>query len=30
MDRIFWMPFEEAEEFMVMVFRALGVPAKVA
>jgi len=28
MDRIFWMPFEEAEEFMVMVFRALGVPAK--
>ncbi len=26
MGRKFWMPFEEAEKFMVRVFRALGVP----
>jgi len=28
MERKFWMPFEEAERFMVKVFRALGVPGK--
>jgi L-2-hydroxycarboxylate dehydrogenase (NAD+) len=28
MDKIFWMPFNEAERFMVRVFKALGVPGE--
>lgn len=30
MEKIFWMPFDEAEEFMAKVFMALGVPAEEA
>lgn len=28
MEKKFWMPFEEAERFMIKVFKALGVPGK--